>query len=105
MENEDKTLTIRGVSPPRDTFTLVMNGVGNWTMIGTLPFIVGESLAALRGKPLSKAMIKGNLALLAGSSVVGAYFGLKEARELTSYRAALAQELAELHNKSAGKGS
>lgn len=103
MAEDKQKATIRGVSPPRTTFSTVMNSVGNWTMVGTLPFVVSESVAHLQGKTLSPGFVKTNLALLAAGSVIGAVFGFQEARGLDSYREALVKDLDDLHAKVDGQ--
>lgn len=76
-----------------------MNGVGNGAMIGSLPAIAITLYNKVTGKHFAKTIENNSLWGTVIGSVVGAVYGIKEAKELNEYRTNLRNELVELHRK------
>lgn len=91
----------RKLTPPSESNTsTVLNGIGNGTMIGTLPFFGLQLYHDIAhygtGKQIPRnAHIACAFSLVAGT-VVGAFMGQREARRLAEYRKALSEEIIDL---------
>lgn len=103
MENDsniDQTNVRHRVrAPEQSSISTFLNGVGNFWMLGTVPFIAAEFYSNISGKPLPKEFHMGSLAITVGSCAIGAVLGAREARQLNTYRHALANELDTLHDR------
>lgn len=99
MEKKEHPSTILGVEPPHSKLSTVLNGVGNGAMIGGGIFVVPE-MAFRFFKPehqASHGYFRLGVVTGAIGVVVGAYYSLREAKQLDEYRTALAQRLNALY--------
>lgn len=84
--------------PPKDmAMSTLLNGIGNGITVGSIPLAVGSTLELLRiTKPLSHDMKVAGAVMMMTGAAIGAYYGTREAKHLTEYQLALAQELTDL---------
>ena len=91
---------MKELTAPKNTGSTVLSGAGNGLMLGSLPLLITEMYSEVVSPlNLSKTMkIAGGFVAVLGCAV-GAVYGLKEARELNNYRAALRGELSDIQEK------
>jgi len=86
--------------PPNQSLSsTVLNGMGNGMTIAAIPFALAEARALLTKKPLSDRMIGLNMVMLASGAVLGAAYGMVEAKQITRYRNSLNNEINRLHDQ------
>ncbi len=85
------------LTPPKSSnVSLVLNGAGNGMMLGALPFLGVELYGKITKKPVPEATEMVTLFATVAGCVVGAVFGMKEAKALSKYREELRGEIADL---------
>jgi hypothetical protein len=100
---EDKdAIEIRGVRPPKSALSTVLNGAGNGLMIVGAPVAAINGAAFIFDKPLPTQFKKAGVFASVAGCLIGAYYGLKESKQLDDYRHALASEIKDLHAKVEG---
>ena len=92
------------IDPPREaTATTILNNIGNGAMLGALPSIVVSLYNEMTGKIIDQAAHKTRGKIGIGMTVVGsllgAVYGVREAKRLQSYRHAVSDRLAEVEAK------
>ena len=88
--------------PPSQSLTsTVLNGMGNGMTVGGIPLIVAETSAFFTKRNLKPREMMIYSSLLAAGAVIGAVFGVAEAKQITNYRNSLNDEINRLHDKEA----
>ena len=98
QETETET-EIRGVVPPQGRMGYVLNGISNGAIFGSALLFSYEMYNQAKRGEMKNPVFAAGLGLTVVGCAVGAYFGLQEAKQLNSYRAALAKDLDSLHAK------
>ena len=99
IDTTKERLDVLKTSPTSHT-SFVLNGMGNGAMLAATPFAAVEVLAKITKKPLlashqKQLMIGGVFASVVGAAV-GAWYGNREAKSLTTYQAAVSEEIRKL---------
>ena len=75
--------------------------MGNGMTVGGIPLIVAETSAFFTKRNLKPREMMIYSSLLAAGAVIGAVFGVAEAKQITNYRNSLNDEINRLHDKEA----
>ena len=89
------------LEPPSNSSTsIVLNGMGNGMMLGTLPFVAFELYSHLvTKKPISTQAYKGMAFALVGGCALGTAYGFHEAKQVRQYREGISSEVDSLRNE------
>lgn len=101
MEKSSKTPAVSTATMPDSTLATILNGLGNGAMIGGAPFVVPEVItkAFAPQHQFSQRYFQMTIASTGICALVGAFFSLKEAKQVNDYRAALARDIESLHQR------
>lgn len=93
-ENQDHIAEIRQTMPAKEaSISVIMNGIGNGMMIGTIPFVALELYSHIANKKIPKAAYVANAFATVAGCTLGAYMGKKEADRLMAFRNSLVDEV------------
>lgn len=91
---------LQRVMPKREASTsLILNGIGNGMMVGTIPFVGLELYSHIAEKKIPKSVYVGNAFAMVTGCALGGWFGFHEAKNLQQYRESLVSELTDVKNK------
>ncbi len=79
--------------------SVILNGVGNGMMIGTIPFVGLELFSHIAEKKIPKAAYVANAFATVGGCAIGGWCGLREAQRLGDYRQSLVEQVERLEKK------
>ena len=99
-ENQEHIDKIRQAMPAKEaSASVIMNGIGNGMMIGTIPFVALELYSHIADKKIPKSAYVANAFATVAGCTLGAYMGKKEADRLRNFRQSLVDEVAGLRSQ------
>ncbi len=94
---------VKKLQPPQDAKTSIMlNNIGNGTMLGAMPFIIAESYYRITQKIMPPAVAWANLALTAVGAAWGYVSGKKEYARLQEYRQTVSNQVIKISEEVEG---
>lgn len=104
MEQEKTTITDPQQDPnialPEKTRgSTILNGIGNGMMMGSIPFLAVESISLIRGKDTPRAFGFASIGATLIGAIIGAWHGMKEAKQLENYRQSVREEIGNLREQ------
>lgn len=82
--------------PPTSHVSLILNGAFNGATLAGLPFAAYELSHKVKGIESPNPLTKTTLFAVVAGAAVGAWFGAREAHNLTTYQAAVSDEMRKL---------
>lgn len=97
---EDVTLPAPDLTPPSESRkSVILNGIGNGVMIGTVPFLALEHYANITRSPLPKGVHWGSAFAIVAGGILGGLFGKREVQDIDRYNQQLKSEITRLNQK------
>jgi len=94
-DSEEHSLTL----PDKSRVSTILNGMGNGMMVGSIPFIVAESMSHITGRPVTKTMSIASLTATFLGGIFGGIYGKLEADQVDNYRSTLSSEIKNIHRR------
>ncbi len=82
--------------PPTSHVSLVLNGIFNGATIAGLPFAAYDFSHKIKGATPTQHLTKMTVFATVAGAAVGAWFGNREAQNLTAYQTAVSEEIKKL---------
>jgi hypothetical protein len=82
--------------PPTSHVSLILNGVFNGATLAGLPFAAYELSHKVKGIEAPNPLTKTTMFAVVAGAAVGAWFGAREANNLTTYQTAVSEEIRKL---------
>lgn len=99
-ENQDHIDELRQAMPAKEaSVSVIMNGIGNGMMIGTIPFVALELYSHIADKKIPKKAYVANAFATVAGCALGGYMGKKEADRLRNFRQSLVDEVTGLRSQ------
>ena len=100
MDKEVTVSQIDRIAPPVEShISTVLNGMGNGMMIGAVPIVVMNLYDDIKNKTINSTRSKWTIGFTAASCALGAWFGMREAESLKSYRQEVSDEVIKLREQ------
>lgn len=84
--------------PPTSHVSLVLNGIFNGATIAGLPFAAYDFSRKVSGATPAQHLTKMTVFATVAGAAVGAWFGNREAQNLTTYQTAVSEEIKKLRS-------